>query len=135
MVENNIDYFIKRKIYLFDCFLIIFFFTLGLFLLFNQIGRQKLDDELLVYVVVIDGKTDSYPLDKNAEFEVNGFLGRTKIAIKDKKVKILNSPCKNHLCIAMGSISKNGETLICAPNGVVINIIGKNSRCPDAISN
>jgi hypothetical protein len=60
------------------------------------------------------------PLDKNRIVSVEGQLGKTTVEIRDNKVRILDSPCRNKLCIHQGWIKKG--TLVCLPNRVVVTI-------------
>jgi hypothetical protein len=58
------------------------------------------------------------PLDENNIFMVQGLLGKTVIEIKDKMVRVTESPCQNKLCIKQGWI-KNGN-ILCIPNRVMV---------------
>ena len=60
------------------------------------------------------------PLDKDGIVSVDGPLGKTTVEIKDNRVRIQNSPCRNKLCVRQGWI-KTGA-LICLPNRVVVTI-------------
>lgn len=61
------------------------------------------------------------PLSKNTTYTVNGILGDTVIKVENGNVNILSSPCREKTCMSHG-ISKNGESLICLPNGVVVTL-------------
>lgn len=52
----------------------------------------------------------------------HGLLGTTTIEIKGKKVRVVNSPCPEKICVKMGWKNKNGQTIVCVPNKVVIKI-------------
>jgi hypothetical protein len=65
-----------------------------------------------------------YPLDKDAEIEIEGSIGPTHIIIHNGEAHISESPCDNKLCILMGSISKTGQWAACMPNRVFISIEG-----------
>ncbi|MEI7542933.1 MAG: NusG domain II-containing protein [bacterium] len=49
-------------------------------------------------------------------------IGNMQIEVKDKKVRVLKSDCPNQICIHAGWISQPGQSLICLPNKVVVNI-------------
>jgi len=53
----------------------------------------------------------------------HGALGTTTIEIKGKRVRVIDSPCSQKLCVKMGWKNKNGETIVCVPNKVVIKIV------------
>lgn len=60
------------------------------------------------------------PLDKDRIVSVAGPEGRTTIEIKDRRVRITESPCRNKLCIKQGWV-KSGS-IICLPNKVVVTV-------------
>lgn len=74
-----------------------------------------------------------YPLNKNAEYTLQGILGDTVVKIEDFEVKIISSPCPNKHCITFGAISKTGDFNACLPNGISMTIIG-GSGDVDAVS-
>ncbi|HRR92028.1 MAG TPA: NusG domain II-containing protein [bacterium] len=47
--------------------------------------------------------------------------------MKNRKVRILSSPCPDKLCVKQGYISESGQVIICLPNRVVIKIEGRAS--------
>lgn len=65
-----------------------------------------------------DGDTYEYSLDKDGIYKVEGALGYTTFEIKDKKVRIIDSPCPNKTCIDQGWTSP----IVCLPNRVIITI-------------
>ena len=44
------------------------------------------------------------------------------VIIKDGIVYISNATCKNQVCVNTGKISKKGESIICLPNKVIVEI-------------
>lgn len=54
--------------------------------------------------------------------EVKGSIGLVNVMIEDGSVFIKNSSCRNKLCIHQGKINYGGESLICAPNKVLIRV-------------
>ena len=60
------------------------------------------------------------PLDKDRTITVEGPLGKTLIEIKDQRVRVTDSPCRNKLCIQQGWVRSG--TIICLPNRVVITV-------------
>ncbi len=57
-------------------------------------------------------------IDKNGSFNI----GTNTIVIKDGTVFVSEANCKNQLCVASGKISKKGESIICLPNKVLVEI-------------
>jgi len=75
----------------------------------------------------------SFSLFENRVVNVNGQLGVTKVVIKNRKVWIEESPCREKICIKMGKISKTGEQVICVPNRILVEVKGKD-KSVDAVS-
>ena len=65
-----------------------------------------------------------YDLSENREITVGGDF-ENHILIKGGRVCVESSTCKNQNCVKSGSIEKSGQTIVCAPNGVVITIKGE----------
>ncbi|MGB9750427.1 MAG: NusG domain II-containing protein [Caldisericia bacterium] len=78
------------------------------------------------YLVVInrDGEKN-YSLFENKIIEVKGDLGILKIEINSGRARIIESNCKEKLCIKRGWISIIGEYSACLPNKVFIIIKGR----------
>lgn len=53
--------------------------------------------------------------------------GSNRIVVEKGEVYMDDSDCKNRLCIRQGRISRPGETIICMPNRVVVEIKGGES--------
>ncbi len=48
--------------------------------------------------------------------------GTNTVIIKDGIVYMSNATCKNQICVNSGKISKKGESIICLPNKVIVEI-------------
>lgn len=57
-------------------------------------------------------------IDQNVIFDT----GTNVIVIKDKTVQVESADCKNQDCVKHGKISKKGESIICLPNKVIVEI-------------
>jgi len=75
--------------------------------------------------VIVKGEEKNYSLFENKIITVNGDLGEVKIEIKNGKARIIESNCKEKLCIKRGWISIIGEYSACLPNRVFIIIKGR----------
>lgn len=60
------------------------------------------------------------PIDKDRILSVKGPEGDTYVEIKNHRVRIIESPCPNKLCIQQGWIEAGA--LVCLPNRVVVTI-------------
>jgi hypothetical protein len=74
------------------------------------------------------------PLNEDKTVSVEGSEGKTIVEIRGNKVRIIDSPCRNKLCIRQGWIETGG--VVCLPNKVVVTIRGHedNVRGVDAIT-
>ncbi len=85
--------------------------------------------------VRIDGEiTEVFPLSEDLEFEIHGYNGGTNtLIIEGGKAYLKDTSCPDHLCEKMGKISKSGQSLICLPNHVVVEISGGKETEYDAV--
>lgn len=82
--------------------------------------------------VIIRGSDKSwvYPLDTEAQVDVPGPLGETRVEIHDGHAAIVSSPCVGQTCVAAGEVHKNGQWVACLPNRVVVLIEGTDTKSP-----
>lgn len=106
----------KNDIYLIGIALLVFL------LIFAGVNLTKRSGTEVV--VSIDGvEAYSFPIDEDLEFEITGFNGGTNIlVIQDGEVYLKEASCPDKLCVHMGKISKEGQSIICLPNRVVVEI-------------
>ena len=85
-------------------------------------------------VIKVDGNVIK-TLDLNSgetTIEVNGYQGGVnKVVINDGKVSMTEADCPDELCVKTGKISRVGETIVCLPQRVVVEI--KGSQDDDSI--
>ena len=60
----------------------------------------------------------------NESININQTLdtGTNTVVIKDGVVYINKASCKNQICVNTGKISKKGESIVCLPNKVIVEI-------------
>lgn len=99
--------------------LVIAVITVILFLAFRTFKPQG-----KTVVVRVSGKeVASYSLDKDREETINGANGGTNVlVIKDGVAYLSEASCPDKLCVNQGKISKRGESIICLPNEVIVEI-------------
>lgn len=56
------------------------------------------------------------------ELEIKSDLGLNKVKIINNKIGIIDANCKDKLCKQHGYIYKIGQTIVCLPNKVIIEI-------------
>lgn len=76
--------------------------------------------------ISVDGIEHSRFILDNEEKEITieNSGGKNVICIKDKMVFMKDTDCKDRLCTRIGKINKIGESIVCLPNKVFIEIIG-----------
>lgn len=86
-------------------------------------------------LIYVDGKPAYIlPLDEDSTISVEGSEGNTIVEIRGNRVHIIDSPCRNKLCVRQGWI-KIGS-VVCLPNNVIVTIRGHddNNRGIDAVT-
>ena len=96
-----------------------------LFLLFSIIFSSK--DDLVANVYYDDEIILTVSLDKDNSYKVNGSLSEMIIIVKNKKIKVLESDCKDHICVNQGFIFRENQTITCLPNKIFIKLEKKDS--------
>jgi len=60
--------------------------------------------------------------------------GKMRLELKGGRVRVLDTDCPHHICKNMGWIKYNGETIVCVPNKVLIEIKSKGPAIIDAVA-
>ena len=60
-------------------------------------------------------------------------LGTNEVHIENEGVYMAKAKCPDKLCVHQGRISKAGQSIICLPNKIIVEIVGKKSDV-DAVS-
>jgi len=90
------------------CFLI-FFFTM------KEGEKVKiLSNNKELYVFSLDDEIKQEIVSKN---------GVNTVEIKDGKVRVISADCPDKICVEHKSISKVGETIVCLPHRLVVEIV------------
>lgn len=63
----------------------------------------------------------------------NGVVTNT-LQIADNQVKMMEADCPDQLCVHQKAISRQGETIVCLPNKIVVEIEGTKQSDLDSIS-
>jgi hypothetical protein len=110
---------IKRDIMLIATLIIV---CAAVFLIINFVVKK----DGITAAVKVDGNiVYMLPLDKNASVTVEGYQGGSNtVVIENGTVYMKDADCPDKLCEKTGKISKNGETIVCLPHRVVVEIQG-----------
>lgn len=78
--------------------------------------------------VYIDGKkTETYHLEDDGVYQIQTEGGINSFHIENGVVWMESADCPDGLCIRMGKIEREGETIVCLPHKVVLQIEGGES--------
>lgn len=85
---------------------------LGLVITFTASAGQK--------VVIKQNNEVLYELQlaKDEKIELEG----NTVEIKNGEVDVINASCKNQICVRHKKINKKGESIVCLPNKVIVEI-------------
>lgn len=77
-------------------------------------------------VVKVDGEVQCIlNIKDDTQMTVTGYQGGNNIiVVKAGVVYMSDADCPDKLCVHMGKISKTGETIVCLPHRVVVEIVG-----------
>jgi hypothetical protein len=82
--------------------------------------------------VTVDGKVyGEYALARDTEVEILSDGGYNLLVIRDGAALVEDASCPDGICAAHSPISRNGESIICLPNKVVISVSAESENEPD----
>lgn len=71
---------------------------------------------------VVVKQNNKIVFDQGIEKDETVHIGTNTIVIKNGIVYMENATCKNQVCVKSGKISKKGESIVCLPNKVIVEI-------------
>ena len=84
----------------------------------------RTDDGLVLRVTTGEGEVYTYTLDRDREFVIDGAGYTLTVRIEQGKAFVTHSDCPDKICQKSGTISRQGEIIICAPAQISIVIEG-----------
>ena len=86
-------------------------------------------------VITVDGTVyKTLQLEKDTELEIHGINGgMNQLIIKDGQAYMIDADCPDKICVHQGKISKTGETIVCLPHKVVIEIKGNDKQLDEIV--
>lgn len=88
-------------------------------------------------IVEKDGEAyGTYDLSEDCEVDI---AEDNCIVIENKTVRMKEANCPDHLCIRQGTVSKDGQMIVCLPNRVTVRIVDETGMSsvedvPDAVA-
>lgn len=91
---------------------IVLLFSLTLFKKKANIANVYYENELILEIDLSINKT----------YEVDGYNGKIKIEVLNNQIRVVEENSPYHLCSKQGFVSKSGESIICLPNKIIIEL-------------
>ena len=96
-------------------------FGLGVIFLFIFLVGKNTSSQSVV--VQVDGEVvNSFSIEDNISYTIEGKQGSNELRIENKKVYLIHADCPDKLCVNTGKIQYVGQSIICLPNRVVVEI-------------
>jgi len=103
----------------------------GVYFLLNPSAGK---DPATTVLVSRDGtRLSAFPLNVDKRIDLNPLGVNMVVEIKDGRVRVASSDCKQQLCVHHGWIQHPGEAIFCLPNHTTVELSGDGTRY-DAIS-
>lgn len=80
------------------------------------------------------GVVGRYALNENRHLRIKGQQGISELEVKDGRVRFVQSPCRNKICVHSGWLAHAGDATACLPNRVSITLLGEYGPEFDAVS-
>lgn len=97
------------------------FVLAGIFYFSGILGINGKGDKVTVY---LNGEEYGYmDLANNDELIIENGKHKNVIEVEDGQVYMKEANCRDELCIRQGKISMGGQTVVCLPNKVVVEVI------------
>lgn len=98
-------------------------------------NKSSSNSEKEIVVMSVDGKVErEIVLSKDGDYGIVDDNGAYNIInIKDGVAKMKDANCPDKLCMHQGHISKNGESIVCLPHGLIVEIKSKKNPEVDII--
>lgn len=107
-------------------------FSAALVLFFNQLDTNSQKE------VVISSKGEEFARVKldgqDYAFRIENEHGYNLVRVDTNGVYVEEADCPDQDCVEVGGINKVGQSIICAPNYLVIEVVGSTSSELDAIA-
>lgn len=117
-----------------DLVLLAVFLVIGLLLLawwqFRPVAAGGIAE------VAVDGEVMAeLPLAEDTEMVIEGYDGgENTLVIRDGEADITSASCPDGVCVRHRAVSRDGESIICLPNRVVVTIRGGEEGDVDGVA-
>ena len=86
-------------------------------------------------VVRVDGKeSGSFSLDEDREVTLAGVGGTNVLVISGGIARVTEADCPDKLCVHQGSIRYSGQSIVCLPHRLTVEVAGGDAAEIDAVA-
>ena len=117
----------KNKLTIFAIFLLF----LGVVYLINLLTPFSYNESKLE--IITPEERIVWPMRKDGTIPIHTPDGQLIVVISHGQAYISESSCPDKICVKSGKIKQNGQTIICAPNRVMLRIVQQKIRADGAI--
>jgi len=106
------------------------------FIIYSSSGSNMEEQDRIV-IEAMGEIVQEIPMDQlepGKKIPIAGYLGDSILEMEEGRVRLVYSPCPDHLCVYMGWISRPGEIIVCLPNMVMVRVEGKLDPGRDGIT-
>lgn len=96
---------------------------------YGYLGQQDADQITITVNKEIYG---TYLLSEDQEININN---TNYLVIKDHKADMVEADCSDKHCVNQNPISKKGETIVCLPNKVIVEVTSGEEAELDGVAN
>lgn len=98
------------------------------------IGVKLTQKEGDMVLITVDGKPyQKVSLQEEQTISIQTDRGNNRIQIKDGQVKMIEADCQDQICVKHAAIHKTGETIVCLPHKVVVEMIGEQKEIDSVV--
>ncbi len=84
--------------------------------------------------ITVDGSEEAFlPLDENDAVRIETEDGYNVVTVQDGEVFVTEADCRDQICVDHKKIDKVGETIVCLPHKMVVEITGEGPMEFDAV--
>ena len=84
--------------------------------------------------ITVDGSEEAFlPLDEDDTIRIETEDGYNVVTVKDGEVFVTEADCRDQICVDHKKVSKTGETIVCLPHKMVVEITGEGEAEVDMV--
>ncbi|MEG0307640.1 MAG: NusG domain II-containing protein [Clostridium sp.] len=96
--------------------------------------QKNYEGETFAVISINGEEKERFELKGHKDMEVifESDYGFNKVVVRDGKIAIVESNCRDEICKSVGFTDKIGERIVCLPNKLVIEIVGHSNDDSEA---